>query len=124
MIQLQILYPQQDSTVYGDELKFRYKVLNNLEKYKLSKIVFVINDGDEITSNIGNEYTLQTLKTGSYEIKGYLLNKNNVKIDDTDFFITSFCPQKNLNQKHQHGHLLKQNYHSLYKMIIKHFPDS
>lgn len=87
MIQLQILYPQQDSTVYGDELKFRYKVLNNLEKYKLSKIVFVINDGDEITSNIGNEYTFQTLKTGSYEIKGYLLNKNNVRIDDTDFLV-------------------------------------
>ena len=87
MLQVEILYPQQDSTVYSNELKFRYKVLNNLEKYKLSKIVFILNDTTEITTTVDNEYTFDSLQTGSYEIKGYLLNKNNIKIDGTEFTV-------------------------------------
>jgi hypothetical protein len=87
MLQVEIIYPQQDSTVYSDELKFRYKVLNNLEKYKLSKIVFIVNDTEEITTTVSNEYTFDSLKSGTYEIKGYLLNKNNIKIDETDFSV-------------------------------------
>jgi len=87
MLQVEILYPQPDSTVYGNELKFRYKLLNNLEKYKTSKIVLSFNGGYETTTDITGSYIFPGLVNGNYEITGYLKNKNNLKIDGTEFSV-------------------------------------
>ena len=87
MLQVEILYPQPDSTVYGNELKFRYKLLNNLEKYKTSKIVLSFNGGEETTTDITGSYIFPGLVNGNYEITGYLKNKNNLKIDGTEFSV-------------------------------------
>lgn len=87
MLQVEILYPQPNTTVYGNEVNFRYKVLNNLEKYKTSKIVFSINNSTEIESDLNGLYSFTSLVNGEYEIVGYLKNKNGVKIKDTDFSV-------------------------------------
>jgi len=86
MVTVDILYPQPNSTVYGNELNFRYKLLNNLEKYKVDKIVLIFGD-NEVTTNVTNTYVFSSLQNGSYEITGYLKNKNNKKIDGTDFSV-------------------------------------
>jgi len=86
MVTVDILYPQPNSTVYGNELNFRYKLLNNLEKYKVDKIVLIFGD-NEVTTDVTNTYVFSSLQNGSYEITGYLKNKNNKKIDGTDFSV-------------------------------------
>ncbi len=88
MVQVEILYPQPDIAIYGNELKFRYKLLNNLEKYKTHKIVLSIDGGEtEITSDLTGSYIFSSLINKNYELTGYLKNKNNVKIEDTEFSV-------------------------------------
>ena len=88
MVQVEILYPQPDIAIYGNELKFRYKLLNNLEKYKTHKIVLSIDGGEtEITSDLTGSYIFSSLVNKNYELTGYLKNKNNVKIEDTEFSV-------------------------------------
>lgn len=87
MVSVEILYPQPTTTVYGKELVFRYKLLNNLEKYKTNKIVILFDD-TKVESSLAGTYIFPNLKNGSHTISGYLLNKNNVKIQDTEFSVT------------------------------------
>jgi len=87
MIKVNILYPQPNTTIYGNELKFRYKVLNNLDKYKTSKIVLFLN-GIEITTEVTGSYTFSSLENGNYELTGYLINTINKKIEGTDFLVS------------------------------------
>jgi hypothetical protein len=86
MVSIEILYPQPTTTIYGKELVFRYKLLNNLEKYKTNKIV-IFFDETKVESTLAGTYIFPNLKNGNHTISGYLLNKNNIKIQDTDFSV-------------------------------------
>jgi hypothetical protein len=101
MLKVDILYPQPNTTLYGNELKFRYKLLNNLEKYKTDKIVLSINGEVEIESATNGSYIFSNLNNGDYEIVGYLKNKNNVKIENTEFSVKFNV----INQKYESKNL-------------------
>ena len=89
MVKVELIFPIENYTLYGEDLKLRYKLVNNLKKYNVHQIVFSL-DGGEIIKDTGlsGSYTFSSLANGEHTILGYLTDINNKKIEQSNFSIT------------------------------------
>ena len=89
MVKVELIFPIENYTLYGEDLKLRYKLVNNLKKYNVHQIVFSLDGGEIIKdTELSGSYTFSSLANGEHTILGYLSDINNKKIEQSNFSIT------------------------------------
>jgi hypothetical protein len=89
MVKVELIFPIENYTLYGEDLKLRYKLVNNLKKYNVYQIVFSLDGGEIIKdTELSGSYTFSSLVNGEHTILGYLTDINNKKIEQSNFSIT------------------------------------
>ena len=89
MVKVELIFPIENYTLYGEDLKLRYTLVNNLKKYNVHQIVFSLDGGEIIKdTELSGSYTFSSLTDGEHKILGYLTDINNKKIEQSNFSIT------------------------------------
>lgn len=89
MAKVELIYPSSFYPVYGDTLTIRYKTQNVLEIENVVKIVFILDNQNQIQSDeLTGFYTFNGLGEGTHSLTGFLLNNKNKKVKNSDFYFT------------------------------------